>query len=281
MKFGVCSYSFHRLLASGQQDIFKYIEDCKALGMAQLDPWNAHLAVITDEDEVIKTGHDPENSSLSAQSDEYIDRVKAAADAVGLPFGCIAVDGAHIYEPTLEARQANRASAYRWIDVVHRLGGRQIRLDSGGPEELTDEIFEIIVDGFHDLIKHASDKNIQVIMENHWGTSRLAKNVVRILDAVDGLGLLFDTGNWKAEEREASWELCAPYAKAVHIKAKEFDAHGDDPTVNLRKAIALLLDAGYDDVWGIESVPKDGDEYGAVKKSMALIERYVSEAQNG
>ena len=281
MKFSACSYSFHRLLASGQQDIFKYIEDCKALGMAQLDPWNAHLAVITDNDTVIKTGRDPENSELSAQSDEYIDRVKAAADAVGLPFGCIAVDGAHIYEPTPEARQVNRASAYRWIDVVQRLGGRQIRLDSGGPEELTDEIFEIIVEGFNDVVQRAGDKGIEVVMENHWGASRVAQNVVRMLDAVDGLGLLFDTNNWKPEDREASWELCAPYAKAVHIKAKEFDTNGDDPTVNLRKAIRLLVDAGYDDVWGIESVPTDGDEYGAVKKSMALIERYVTEARNG
>jgi sugar phosphate isomerase/epimerase len=281
MKFSVCSYSFHRLLANGQQDIFKYIEDCKTLGMAQLDPWNAHLAVITDNDTVIKTGRDPENSELSAQSDDYIDRVRAAADAAGLPFGCVAVDGAHIYEATPEARQVNRASAYRWIDVAQRLGARQIRFDSGGPEVLTDEIFEIIVDGFNEVVRRANDKGIEVVMENHWGASRVAQNVVRILDAVEGLGLLLDTNNWKADERESSWELCTPYARAVHIKTKEFDANGDDPTVNLAKAINLLLQAGYNDVWGIESVPSDGDEYGAVKKTMALIERYVEGTANG
>ena len=32
MELGICSFSFHRLLAAGQQDIFRYIQDCKELG---------------------------------------------------------------------------------------------------------------------------------------------------------------------------------------------------------------------------------------------------------
>ena len=36
----ICSYSFHRLLAAGKQDIFRYITDCKELGCTGLDAWN-------------------------------------------------------------------------------------------------------------------------------------------------------------------------------------------------------------------------------------------------
>lgn len=273
MKFSIGSYSFHGLLEAGKQDMFRYIEDCKALGAAQLDPWNAHLSLIRSEDEVARAGRDPEGAVLSAQSDEYLTRVKAAAEAAGLPFGCIAVDGAHIYEPTPEKRAANRSSAHRWIDVAHRLGAKQLRIDCGGPQEMPDDVFEIIVQGYNDLIPRARDKGIQIIIENHWGPSPVPENLVRILDAVPGLGLLFDSNNWAEGMQERAWEMCAKYATSTHIKTFNFDANGNEPSVDLHKCIRLLVEAGYDDVWGIESCPEDGDEYGAVKKTAALIER--------
>ncbi|PJF41317.1 MAG: hypothetical protein D6737_10860 [Chloroflexi bacterium] len=270
-QFAVCSYSFHRALAAGEQDIFRYISDCKELGMAQLDPWNGHLVPISEESDRLKAS-DPD-APLSSESIAYLEQVKAAGDAVELSFGCVAVDGAHVYEPTAEARRANRGAAYRWIDAARRLGARQIRLDAGGPEELTDEIFDIIVEGYHDIVKRAADNGVEVVMENHWGSSHIPTNVVRILDAVDGLGLLFDSHNWAEGLREEGWQRCAKYARAAHIKTFEFDDDGNDPAGEIPRVIHLLADAGYDDVWGIESVPYDGDEYGAVKKTMALIER--------
>src|SRR5438445_13668478 len=40
LEIGICSYSFHRLLSAGKQDMFAYIQDCKKLGCTQLDPCN-------------------------------------------------------------------------------------------------------------------------------------------------------------------------------------------------------------------------------------------------
>src|SRR6185503_15842051 len=131
MDLSICSFSFHRLLAAGKQDIFKYINDCKELGCTLLDPWNAHLAEIKDGDSVIFAGHNPDLAELSEVDEAYVDQVKGAAEVAGLPFGCIAVDGAHIYEATIEAREANRAKAYRWIAIAGTLGARQIRIDAG------------------------------------------------------------------------------------------------------------------------------------------------------
>lgn len=278
MKFSIGSYSFHQLLADGKQDMFKYIQDCKDLGAAQLDPWNAHLSVITNEDTVIKAGSDPEGAALSAQSDDYINRVKAAADAAGLPFGCIAVDGAHIYEPMPEKRAQNRASAYRWLDVSAKLGAKEMRVDAGGPPEMPDDIFAIIVEGYNELIAHAKEKGVQIVIENHWGPSPIPENLIKILDAVPGLGLLFDSNNWADGMQERAWEMCASRATSTHIKTFSFDQNGNDPSVDLFKCIRLLVEAGYDGVWGIESCPKDGDEYGAVKKTAALIERALHAA---
>lgn len=277
MKFSICSFSFHRLLADGKQDMFQYITDCKRLGAAELDPWNAHLSVVKDEDAVLEAGHDPENAALSAQSDAYLDKVKAAAEAAGLPFGCIAVDGAHIYEDTPEERAHNRAIAYRWLDVAEKLNARQVRIDAGGPEEMPDDIFTIIVEGYQDLVARGQEKGVEILIENHWGASKHPENVVKLIEAVDGLGLLLDTNNWAEGKQIQGWEMCAPYARATHIKTFRFDEDGREPSVDIAKAMHILLDAGYDGVWGIESVPKDGDEYEGVKKTIALMERVLGE----
>lgn len=274
MKFSIASYSFHRLLASGQQDMFKYIQDSKDMGMAQLDPWNGHLASLTQEDLALKKQGD-RNASFSPENLAYANNVKTAIEESGLPLACLAVDGAHIYEPTPEARHANRASAYRWIAVAQQLGASQIRIDTGGTSEMSEEMFDLIVEGYRDLLKRTQDAGLELLMENHWGANNVPDNIVRIFEAVKGIGLLFDTNNWAEGMQDRGWEMCARYARSVHVKTFEFDEQGNDPTVDLPKAIKLLVDAGYDGVWGIESVPRDGDEYGAVQKTRSLIERIL------
>src|SRR5690349_4173811 len=112
MDYSLCSYSFHRTVAAGKMDVFDYFKYCKTAGFTLLDPWMKHL----------EAGYN---------DNAYLDRVKAAAADVGLPFGCIAVDGAHIYEPTAEARAKNREVAYRWLDISQYLGAKQVRIDAG------------------------------------------------------------------------------------------------------------------------------------------------------
>ena len=61
MKLSIASYSFHRTLAAGNHDMFKYITDCKELGATQLEPWNGHLTPLKDAIEIWKAGADPDD----------------------------------------------------------------------------------------------------------------------------------------------------------------------------------------------------------------------------
>ena len=142
---------------------------------------------------------------------------------------------------------------------------------------MPEEVFDIVVAGYKDLLPRAGEKGIEVVIENHWGASRIPENVVRILEAVPGLGLLFDTGNWPEEMRETGWTRCARYARATHLKTYAFDAEGDETTVDIPRAIRILQEAGYQGSWGIESVPRQGDEIEAAKKSVALVRRVLGE----
>lgn len=278
MQIGICSFSFHRLLAAGKQDVFRYIEDCKQLGCTQLDPWNAHLAKLRSGDDVITAGHNPDRSSdyLSAADEDYILSVRAAADAAGMPFGTIAVDGAHIYDQNPEARAANRSRAYRWLDIAHKLGARQIRVDAGGPEEMPADVFAIIQDGYRDLVERGSALGIEILTENHWGPTVLPDNVIRIMEGCPGVGLLLDTHNWRPDKKAEGRKRCARYARATHVKTLNWDAEGNEVGEDVPGAIRTLIDAGYTGAWGIESCPSDGDEYGGARKTIALIERCVA-----
>lgn len=280
LKFSIASWSFNRLLEAGKHDMFKYIEDSKAFGMSQLDPWNGHLAPLLKEDEYLKA-HDPEATVFSAETQRYIAQVKAKADELELPFGCLAVDGAHIYWDTPEERRANRVAACRWLDAAHTLGAAQVRIDAGGPEDMPDDVFAIIVEAYGDLIRRAGDLGIELLIENHWGPSQHPTNLAKILDAVDGLGLLFDTNNFAADQREAAWEQFAPAARSVHVKTFEFDEAGNEKSSDLAKALKLLAAAGYAGAWGIESYPRDGDEYNGVRMTKALIERVLQREHHG
>ena len=275
MDLSICSYSFHHLLEEGQQDVFKYISDCHSLGCTQLDLWNGHLPSLLDDESRSLSSFTPEYAQLSADELDFLARIKAAADKVGLPFGCLAVDGAHIYEPSPEARGAQQIKAYRWLNIAEKLGTQQIRIDSGGPAEMPEDVLEIIVTGYNDLIPRAREKGMEVVIENHWGASRVPENVIRMLEAVQGLGLLFDTGNWPDELRETGWTQCARYARSTHLKTYAFDAEGNETTVDIPRAMRLLQETGYRGSWGIESVPREGDEIEAARKSVALVRRVL------
>jgi sugar phosphate isomerase/epimerase len=273
LKLSIASWSFHRTLEAGKQDMFRYITDCKELGATQLDPWNGHLAPLVQRDNELKTAGTPQ-ASLTPAEKTYLGQVKAAAQKTGLPFGCLAVDGAHIYEPTAEARAINRAVAYRWLEAASLLGTTQVRVDAGGPPEMPPEAFAIIIEGYKDLIARAKGLGLELLIENHWGPSNIAANLARILAAAPGLGLLFDTNNFSGD-KEAAWAQFASAARAVHIKTFSFDEQGNDPSVDLAKAIRLVAATGYQGAWGVESVPRDGDEYGAVQKTFDLIRRVL------
>lgn len=277
MKLGICSFSFHRMIAAGEMDFERYVQVCGELGCTQLDPWNAHLADSASGEATLHAGRNPsESQHLAVPGQGHLGRIKAAAQRGGLPFGIIAIDGAHVYEPTPEARAQNRLRAYGWLDAAAFLGAAQARIDAGGDRALPDEQFNVIVDGYADLVRYATARRIELLIENHWGPAIVPEQVQKICRAVPGLGLLYDTHNWEAGRKVQAQQVCAPLARATHIKTFEFDAQGNDVSADIPHAIGALRAAGYSGAWGIESVPRDGDEIGAAKMTMQMIRRLVA-----
>jgi sugar phosphate isomerase/epimerase len=277
----ICSYSFHRLLAEGKQDIFQYIADCKELGCAELDPWSAHLAKLSSGQDAIYAGHNPGQTDLTLQTQdaEYLDRVKQAARDAGLPFGCIAADGPlYAWAPDEKTQADQHALARRWIDVAAHLEARFIRIDPGCREQQPDdETLAAVAEGYRPLVAYAAEKDVRMLVENHWGCSNHPDSLLYLLDKVDGLGLLFDTNNWAKGQQGRGWRELAPYAVATHVKCLWWADDGEELTQHVGHALQLLQAAGYKGTWGIESVPRDLDEHQGVKNTIALIRKYVKD----
>jgi sugar phosphate isomerase/epimerase len=273
MKIGICSFAFHRIAANGRMDFAAIARLCQELGCTQLDPWNAHLLEPEAAVDGVRAGRNPHDSRLGTPSDAHVERIAAAGAAVGLPFGCIAIDGAHLLDKDAATEQLNRERALRWIDIAARLRAESVRIDCGGPEILDEATLARIASGYAELIAYAKARNLRVLIENHWGPSVIPANVERILDACPGLGLLFDTNNWKEGLQREGWDRCARRAEVVHVKTFVFDAQGEETSVDLKPAFARLNEAGFRGSWCVESVPRDGDEIEAARRTIALIRR--------
>jgi hypothetical protein len=96
--------AFTAYVGEGKQDMVGYIRDCKTLGVTHLEPWNGHFATPD-------TGPGQPPLLDHSKQLEYLQKIKQVADSAGLPFGCIAVDGAHIYEADEAQRLANKRRA--------------------------------------------------------------------------------------------------------------------------------------------------------------------------
>lgn len=254
MRCSLMTYSLRRTVDKGDMDIFGCLDFCQTNGLDVIEPWNRHLPLA-------------ENDAGWAR------RLKQAAGDAGVGVGCMSIDGGHIYDDSSTERRKLRDCAYHWLDVAAHAGATQVRVDAGGPEDMPPHAFDVIVDGFQDLADKAAEREIELLTENHWGPTKDPDNALRLLEAVPRLGLLFDSFNWIPERREEAWRRTAHLAKALHIKTFAFDADGNEPTANLETCFAELNKANYSGVWGIESVPDDGDEAGAVLKTRDLILR--------
>jgi sugar phosphate isomerase/epimerase len=267
MRIGICSYSFHRLLDAGRQDALGYVAACKELGATQVDPWSGHLPFL-----------DQSTGPLTVEEMRYLLRVRESATAAGLPIVTLAVDGAHVYEPDADRRATLRAKALRALDAAAILGAAQIRIDAGGPkDQLPADVFDVIQAGYRDLIDRAAPRGIQVLVENHRGATTHPDHLMRLLEAIPGLGLLLDSDNWQPGLRDEGRRRCAAHASAVHIKTYRWDAAGNEISdADVPGFIELLKRAKFNGPWEIESVPAEGeDEIAAARNAVGLLRKLL------
>lgn len=170
----------------------------------------------------------------------------------------------------------------KWVDAARTLGCITIRVnaESEGPPA---EQQKLCADGLRRLTEYGDSRRINVIVENHGDLSSHGDWLAGVMRLVNHprCGTLPDFGNFTDYDRYKGVEEMMPYAKAVSAKTYDFDAQGDETTIDYRRMMKIVMKAGFHSWMGIEFEGDGLSEREGVAKTKALLERIAGEMKAG
>lgn len=211
------------------------------------------------------------------------DMKKRAADA-GVRSLLIMIDGeGAIGDPDEAKRRQAIENHHRWVDAAKTLGCHSIRVNAQSAGSF-EEQQKLAADGLRRLTEFAAKRDLNVIVENHGGLSSNGEWLAGVMKLVDHprCGTLPDFGNFnlgdgKQYDRYKGVGEMMPFAKAVSAKSYDFDDAGNETTIDYRKMMKIVIDAGYHGHVGVEYEGSRLSEPDGILATKRLLERIRSE----
>lgn len=186
----------------------------------------------------------------------------------------------------LDAAVRNKAveNHYKWVEAAKYLGCKTIRVNAFGKGS-DEEIAKAAVEGLGKLGEFASKTGINVIVENHGGSSSNGKWLSGVMKQVNmkNVGTLPDFGNFcikrsadgcaESYDRYQGTQELMPFAKGVSAKTYDFDEKGNCIETDYVKILKVVKDSGFKGIAGIEYEGSKLSEYDGIKATKALLER--------
>lgn len=210
----------------------------------------------------------------------YLADMKRRADDAGVTSLLVMIDGeGELADADDARRRAAVENHFKWIAAAKFLGCHAIRVNAGGggtPESQAARA----ADSLRRLAAMGDTYGIDVIVENHGGLSSNGAWLAAVMQAANHprVGTLPDFGNFRVREGEdydryrGVAELM-PFAKAVSAKSYDFDAAGNETTIDYPRMMKIVLDAGYHGHVGIEYEGGRLSEPDGIRATQALLER--------
>lgn len=215
-----------------------------------------------------------------AEDESYLAQMQQRCDDNGVSSQLIMCDreGA-IGDPDDTARTQAVENHYKWVTAAAYLGCHSIRVNAQS-EGSWEEQRGLAADGLARLSEFAADHGLNVIVENHGGLSSNGQWLAEVIGRVgmDNCGTLPDFGNFRISEDEnydryKGVEELMPFAKGVSAKSYGFDAQGNETTIDYRRMLQIVLDAGYHGHVGIEWEGQNGpSEMEGIRLTKNLLE---------
>ncbi len=219
-----------------------------------------------------------------ARDEPYLRDLRQRADDEGVRSLLIMCDSeGDLGDPDTAGRTLAIDNHHKWVEAAAVLGCHSIRVNarSRGP---WDEQAKNAADGLSRLVDYADPHAINVIVENHGGLSSNGRWLSSVMEMVGHprVGTLPDFGNFNLDDGETydNYEGVTemmPYAKAVSAKSHDFDADGNDTTIDFQRMMRIVLDAGYRGWVGIEYEGRRLGEAEGIRRTKALLERVRDE----
>jgi sugar phosphate isomerase/epimerase len=186
----------------------------------------------------------------------------------------------------LDAAVRNKAveNHYRWVEAAKYLGCKTIRVNAYGKGS-SEDVAKAAVEGLGKLGEFASKTGINIIVENHGGSSSNGQWLSGVMKQVNmkNVGTLPDFGNFcitrkdggcsESYDRYQGTKELMPYAKGVSAKTNDFDEKGDCIETDYNKILKIVKDSGFRGIAGIEYEGSKLSERDGIKATKALLER--------
>jgi len=277
-KLSLAQWSLHKaILESKTLDPFDFPKKARQLGF--------------DAVEYVSQLYNIDNANVTAGINNLVKVLNARSSDNGIKNVLIMIDNegelAALGKP---ARDEAIAKHSRWVDAASGLGCHAIRVNLFGAGAENDFAIwkETSVDGLGRLAEYAAKSNINVIVENHGGLSSDGGKLTEVIKAINlkNCGTLPDFGNFcvKREGGERWGTPCLeeydkykgvlelmPFAHGVSAKTFDFDAAGNETTIDYVKMLKIVKDAGYTGRIGIEYEGSRLSEEDGIKATKALL----------
>ncbi len=269
-QLSLAQWSIHRMIWEGM-DPYTFAEKAKGWGFTGLE----YVSQLYNK-ELEAAGYTKE------AMDNFVTRSNAEAEKYGLTNLIIMIDGQGDLATT-DAAERKKAveNHFKWVDAAADMGCHSIRVNLSGSQD-PEEWVANSVDGLTQLATYASEKNINIIVENHGGLSSNAALLARVMETVnmENCGTLPDFGNFCIRRNDPSdyqsgcaemydmykgVEELMPFAKAVSAKSHDFDEAGNEREIDYSRMLQIVKDAGYSGYIGVEYEGSElGEEEGII-----------------
>ena len=261
-KISLAEWSFHRALFGGKLDHL----DFAPLARKKFGIDAAEYVSTFFRDKALDRG--------------YLREMKRRADDAGVRSRLIMVDGeGALGDPDKAKRRQAVENHTKWVAAAGALGCATIRVNAASAGSY-DEQLRLAADGLRRLTEYAAGHDINVIVENHGGLSSNGAWLAAVIRRVGHprCGTLPDFGNFrlgggKTYDRYRGVREMMPFAKAVSAKSYDFDAQGNETTIDYLRMMKIVVDAGYHDYVGIEYEGSRLSEEEGVRATQRLLER--------
>ncbi len=224
---------------------------------------------------------------MTDESTDTLNRLKRAALLRGLALVMFSIHQDFVSPWADERGQAIRHTQYG-IELAAKLGCPAVRINSGcwRTIRLFDDLIKVkgdeppipgyteqdatpwCIDSIRACIPAAEKAGVMLMLENHWGMTMKADNLLRIVDGVNSqwLGINLDIGNFPGDPYPEIEKL-APRAAIVHFKT--YFGGGEYYTLKLdyKKVARILRSAGFKGYVSLEMEGREAAE-SAVEKSL-------------
>jgi L-ribulose-5-phosphate 3-epimerase len=215
----------------------------------------------------------------------FLAELKRRAAGEGVASLLIRVDGeGDLGAPTPKARKRAVDTYKKWVDAAAFLGCHSIRVNATRPAGKNpgseDDQANWVSDGLRRLAEFSDGHGINVLVENQGGLSSKGSWLSEVLNAVHHrrCGSLPDFGAFElagteGHDRYSGVRELMPFARAVSARSYDFDARGEETTINYAQMLEIVASAGYHGYVGINYDGERLSERAGIERSKSLLER--------